>query len=184
MKRYFFIEEKLDNLEIVEQELLSRGMLEAQVHVLSQDEAGASEHHLHQVHSLLRQDVIHSGEIGALIGLAVSAVSIAIAYFSGLPESIGWTPFIFFSVVLLGFFTWEGGLFGIQVPNSQYRRFDGALKAGKHLLIVDVDEKQEQLLKRVIDAHPHLKAVGTGIAAPRWFVRWQQRWHDFLQWAP
>jgi hypothetical protein len=184
MKRYFFIAENLDNLGAVERELLSAGMLTSQVHVLSQDDAGASEHHLHQVHSLLRQDVIHSGEIGALIGLAVSAVSVAVAYFSGLPESMGWMPFIFLSVVLLGFFTWEGGLFGIQVPNSQYRRFDGALKAGKHLLIVDVDDQQEQLLKRLLDAHPHLQPEGTGMAVQRWFVLWQQRWHDFLQWAP
>jgi hypothetical protein len=87
-------------------------------------------------------------------------------------------------VILLGFFTWEGGLFGIQVPNSQYRRFTTALEEGKHMLIVDVDPGQEELLKSVFAAHPRLVPAGTGNSAPRWFVRWQQRWHDFLQWAP
>ncbi len=184
MKRYFFMEDNLDDLEAVERDLLENGLLDSQIHVLSQDDAGATEHHLHQVHSLLRQDTIHSGEVGALIGLCISALSVAVAYLSGLPQSIGWLPFVFLSVILLGFFTWEGGLFGIQVPNSQYRRFTTALEEGKHMLIVDVDPGQEELLKSVFAAHPRLVPAGTGNSAPRWFVRWQQRWHDFLQWAP
>jgi hypothetical protein len=184
MKRYFFLEDDLDDLEKVERDLLARGMLNAQIHVLSKDDAGATEHHLHQVHSLLRQDTIHSGEIGALIGLGISALSVVAAYLSGLPESIGWVPFIFLSVILLGFFTWEGGLFGIQVPNSQYRRFTKALDDGKHMLIVDVDADQDGLMRDVLSAHPRLIPSGTGSASPRWFVRWQQRWHEFLQWAP
>jgi len=184
MKRYFFIEDDLDDLELIERQLLSSGMLRPQIHVLSQDDAGVSEHHLNEVHALLRQDIIHSGEIGALIGLVVSAVSILLAYFSGLPESIGWMPFAMLSIVLLGFFTWEGGLFGIQVPNSQFRRFEDALRAGKHLLLVDVDRGQEYIMQQVLSAHPHVKPEGTGVAAPRWLVRWQQRWSNFLQWAP
>lgn len=184
MKRYFFMEENLDDLEAVERDLLARGMLAPQIHVLSQDDAGASERHLHQVHSLLRQDTIHAGEIGALIGLALAVLSVAVAYFSGLPAGIGWVPFIFLSVILLGFFTWEGGLFGIQVPNSQYRRFTQALAEGRHLMIVDVEPGQENLLREVLSMHPRLAPAGTGRAAPRWFVQWQQRWHDFLRWAP
>lgn len=184
MKRYFFMEDNLDDLEAVERDLLAQGLLEPQIHVLSQDDAGATEHHLHQVHSLLRQDTIHAGEVGALIGLAVSALSIVIAYFSGLPDTIGWVPFAFLSIILLGFFTWEGGLFGIQVPNSQYRRFTKALDEGKHMLIVDVDPVQENVLRDVLTAHPRLVPAGTGRASPRWFVHWQQRWHDFLHWAP
>lgn len=184
MKRYFYIADSLDDLEVVERDLESGGMIDPQIHVLSRDDAGATEHHLHQVHSLLRQDTIHSGEVGALIGLGISALSVVIAYFSGLPESIGWVPFAFLSVILLGFFTWEGGLFGIQVPNTQYRRFTKALDEGRHMLIVDVEPQQEKLVEQVIGSHPDIKAAGTGRATPRWFVRWQQRWHDFLQWAP
>lgn len=184
MKRYFFIEDSLDDLEMVERDLLAGGLMAPQLHVLSRDDDGATRRHLHQVHSLLRQDTIHAGEIGALIGFGISALSVVIAYFSGLPQSIGWVPFICLSVVLLGFFTWEGGLFGIQVPNSQYHRFSKALDEGRHMLIVDVETDQERLLQHVVAAHPNMKAAGTGRATPRWFVRWQQRWHDFLQWAP
>ena len=184
MKRYFFVEDDLDDLELIERQLLSRGMLRPQIHVLSNDDASLSGRQVNDVHAFLRQDVIHAGEVGALVGLAIAAVSIAIAYVSGLLQSIGWLPFVMLSLVLLGFVTWEGGLFGIQVPNARFRRFDQALKEGRHILLVDVDRGEEFMLHQVLDAHPRVKPAGTGNAAPRWLVRWQQRWSDFLQWAP
>ena len=184
MRRYFFVDDNLDHIELIERKLVARGMLRSQVHVLSQDDTGMTLHQLNEVHSLLRQDVIHSGEIGALIGLVIAILSVAVAYVSGLPNTIGWMPFVLFMVILLGFFTWEGGLFGIQVPNSQFRRFGDALRAGRHVLFVDVDRGQEYLLQQVLADHPHMKPEGTGIAVPRWLVRARQRWSDFLQWAP
>lgn len=184
MKRYFYIDDDLDHLETLERELLAAGISAPQIHVLSQDDAGATQHHLHQVHSLLRQDTIHSGEIGALIGLGISALALALGWLGGLPEHIGWVPFGFLCVVLLGFFTWEGGLIGIQVPNSQFRRFANALAQGRHLLIIDAEPAQEKPLRTVVARHPGLEAAGTGTAAPRWLVHWQRRWQDFLQWAP
>lgn len=184
MKRYFFIGTNLDNLEAIETELEARHFATPQIHVLSRDDAGVQEHHLHQVHSLLRKDVIHSGEIGALVGLGVSFLSIAVAYASHLPETIGWLPFICLSLVLLGFFTWEGGLFGIQVPNSRFRRFEEALRSGRHLLFVDAEPHQETALRQVLSGYPELESAGTGLSAPRWLVMWQQKWRDFLHWAP
>ena len=184
MKRFFYIDDDLDDLEALERELLARGLGQPQIHVLSHDDAGAAARRLHPVHSLLRQDTIHSGEIGALIGLGVSALALALAWLGGLPAQIGWAPFVCLGLVLLGFFTWEGGFIGIQTPNAQFRRFAGALAEGRHLLIVDADPTQEALLKAVARQHPGLRPAGTGSAAPRWRRRWRQRWQDFLQWAP
>jgi hypothetical protein len=184
MKRYFFLEDNLDDLELIERKLIARGFSRPQIHVLSRDDAGVNGRYVNDVHPLLRQDTIHSGEIGALIGLGIAVLSVAIAWLSGMPETIGWAPFLMLSLVLLGFFTWEGGLFGIQMPNSRYRHFDEALHAGKHLLVVDVDQGQEYTLQQVLDAHPQVKAAGTGVASPRWLLRWQERWSQFVQWAP
>lgn len=184
MKRYFYLDDSLDDLELVERALLERGLPSPQVHVLSNDDAGATQHQLHQVHSLLRQDTIHSGEIGALIGLAVAAIALALAWFSGLTAQLGWAPMAFVALILFGFVTWEGGLLGFQMPNSQYRRFAKALADGQHMLIVDVEPAQERLLRGILAANAHLRPAGTGRAAPRWLVRSQQRWIEFLRWAP
>lgn len=184
MKRFYFIDDSLEDLKVIERELESSGVTTPQIYVLSQDDAGVQQHNLPEVHSILKKDVIHSGEIGALIGLGVSVLAIAIAYFSKLPDVIGWVPFVFLSIVLLGFFTWEGGLWGIQVPNSRFRRFEAALKSGKHIFFVEADKEQEAVLKSMMTRHPHLQPAGVGVSAPRWLVTWQQKWREFLNWAP
>lgn len=185
MKRYYFIDDSLDELEAIEQELENAGVNKPQIHVLSQDDAGVSRHQrLNEVAPFLKKDIIHSGERGALIGLAVSALAIVVAYFTRLPDTIGWVPFVFLSIILLGFFTWEGGLWGIQVPNSRFRRFERALKEGNHIIIIDVDTQQEPALQRAISAHPGLQPAGVGVPAPRWIVGFNQKWRQFLNWAP
>jgi len=184
MKRYYFVEENLDDLETIERELEARNVVTPQIHVLSQDDAAVKDHHLNEVHSIFKKDIVHSGEIGALIGLAVAVIAIAAAAMSRLLETMGWVPFVFFAIILLGFFTWEGGLFGIQTPNNRFRRFEEALRSGKHVFIVDVDDTQEPVLKDVLAEHPNLKPAGTGASSPRWLVMAQQKWRDFLNWAP
>lgn len=184
MKRYYFIEDNLDDLETIERELEARNVVTPQIHVLSQDDAALRGRHLNEVHSFMKKDVVRSGEIGAIIGLIVAVIAIATAAMTRVLETIGWVPFIFLAIILLGFFTWEGGLFGIQTPNSHFRRFEEALRAGKHVFIVDVEDQQEGALKQVLAAHPGLKPAGTGASAPRWLVYCQQKWREFLNWAP
>lgn len=184
MKRYYYINDNLDELVQVEQELEHSGISTPHIHVLSKDDAGVQNHHLHEVNTFMRQDVVRSGEFGALIGIALSLLVVGIAWFSGLSETIGWVPFVFLSVVLLGFFTWEGGLWGIQEPNSRFRRFEQALNDGQHLLLVDVDDRHEEMMRRTLAQHPSVKPAGVGAAAPNWVVSWQERWRDFVKWAP
>ena len=90
-----------------------------QIHVLSEDGVGVANHiHLHAVQSLFTRDVVHSAEVGALVGLVGVILVLGGAYLLDLPdEIIGWMPYIFLSIVIFGFCTWEGGLIGIQRPN-------------------------------------------------------------------
>lgn len=184
MKRYFFVSDDLDDLEATERELESKGIDTTQIHVLSLHDAEVEKHRLHEVHAFLRKDVIHSAEIGALIGLVLSTLVIIVAYFSGLPETIGWVPFVFLAIILLGFFTWEGGFFGIQTPNSRFRKFMSAMREGKHVFLVDVDPEQESIVNEVAGRHASLSPAGVGTSSPRWVIRWQQRARAFVNWAP
>lgn len=185
MKRHFYLSDDLDDLERLEDDLESRGIDRAQIHILSNNDAGLEEHHLHQVESLLRQDTIHSAKIGFLVGLVAAAIPLAVAYWIGLSESYLWVPVIFLSVILLGFCTWEGGLIGIQRPNYQYRQFQKALDSGKHVLIVDVKPKeQEALAERIIQDHPSVESAGLGPPVPDWLVGAQTLLSKFFRWAP
>jgi hypothetical protein len=184
MKRHYYISDDLDDLEVIERDLESAGVTTPQIHVLSEDDAGVENHHLHEVEAVLKKDVVHGTEMGAIVGLICAVLVLGLAWFSGITETITWVPPIFLSIIVLGFCTWEGGLIGIQEPHVDFKRFENDLHAGKHILFVDVDPEQEATLKKVVEQHPRLSNAGEGSATPRMVVRFQDKFHRFMQLAP
>lgn len=184
MKRYYYLSDDLDDLEAVEQELEDGGISEPQIHVLSQQDGAVERHRLHEVEPVLKQDVVRATELGALIGVAAAGLVLLVSYLSGLPETVGWIPFIFLAIVALGFCTWEGGMFGIQMPHRAFRKYQADLAAGRHLFFVDIEPEQEAVLARVAGAHPGLSPAGTGAATPRWVIRLQNKWKAFVHIMP
>lgn len=180
MNRHFYVSNDLDELETVEHELEASGISAEQMHVLSDQDAKVEERQLHEVTSFMKQDVVRSGEIGAAIGIALAAVLMAVAWLMSWHETAaGWLPFMFLAVVIFGFCTWEGGFFGFQAPNAQFRRFRKLLRHGKHIFFVDVEPDQEATLSTVIRHHPRLKLAGHGQGSPYWVIAWQHKWHQF-----
>ena len=177
MLRHYFISDSLDDLEVFEEQLEAAGVSTPQIHVLSRNDAEVEGHpHLHEVQSLMKNDVFHSTEQGAVIGLCASALVLAVAYFAGWTETAaGWIPFIFLAVVALGFCTWEGGLLGIMKPNHNFARFEQALEDGKHVFFVDLEPNQEAVLEKVLKFHTQVELAGTGAATPHWFITLQKK---------
>jgi hypothetical protein len=185
MKRHFFISNNLDDLETIEQELEDGGFSSPQFHILSQNDAEVDQRHLHGVEAVLKKDVVRSMELGALIGMVAAVIVLSSAYMFGWTQTAaGWMPFIFLSIIVLGFCTWEGGLFGIQEPHYQFKRFDNALKRGKHVFFVDVTKLQEGILMKIAGAHPELKPAGEGESSPEWIIKWQNNWRGFIKTMP
>ena len=180
MQRHYYISDNLDELVTVEHELEAGGISIEQIHVLSDNEAAVDLHHLPEVTSFMKKDVVHSGETGAFIGILLATLVLGLSYLAGWTETAaGWIPFVFLAVAILGFCTWEGGLFGMQQPNVHFRRFKSLLKRGKHIFFVDVEPAQESILSSIVSRHPQLKVAGTGTSTPGWLLAWQQRWHQF-----
>jgi hypothetical protein len=176
MKRHYYISDDLDDLDRIEQELESSGVHKPQIHVFSQDDSGVLAHdHLHNIKSVFKNDVVHGTKTGAGIGVGMAALVLIVTSYSDWPATYTWVPFIFLAVVLLGFFAWLGGLYGIQEPHHDFKRFETQLRAGKHVFIVDVDAIQEDILDKVVKDHPKLILAGTGKAAPRWLVMGQYK---------
>ncbi|MCO6055727.1 magnesium transporter [Pseudomonas sp. MOB-449] len=179
MQRHYYISDNLNDLERVESELEAQGIDHEQIHVLSDRDADVEHHHLHDVSSVMKRDMVHSGLIGVGIGLALAALVMLVAWFSGWTgTAAGWIPFIFLAIALFGFSVWEGSLFGIQTPSAAVKRFQPTLDAGKHVFFVDVKPAQEAILARVVSHHPMLRMAGTGQAAPAWTEGLQHRLHQ------
>jgi len=182
MLRHYFTSSDLDDLELVEEQLEAAGIPTPQIHVLTLDDTDAeNHHHLHDVQSLMKRDLIHSGLYGALIGACIATAVLILTYLLQWHTSAaGWMPFIFLAIICFGFFTWEGGLWGIQNMNVHFKRFQKVLEEGKHIFFVDLEPSQEPILASVIRAHPGLTESGTGTASPHWVVIWQGRMKRFL----
>lgn len=185
MKRHYFLTDDLDDLDHVEDELQKAGLATPQMHVLSRDDAGvASRPHLTPVEAVLKKDVVRGTEIGAVIGVVGAGLILGVAYMSGVTATVGWVPFLFLAVVVLGFCTWEGGLFGIQEPHADFVRFQASLNSGKHVFFVDIDQEQEVVLDRVVSVHPRLQKAGEGSATPGVVVKAQQKFNEAMQTLP
>jgi len=180
MKRHFYVSEDLDDLERIEQELESSGVHRPQIHVFSRDDTAVDNHdHLHNIESVFKKDVVHGLIVGTWIGIVLAALVLIAVSYTNWPDTYTWMPFIFLAVVLFGFGAWSGGLYGIQVPHRDFRRFESQLRQGKHVFIVDVDPEQESSLARVVARHPGLQLAGTGKATPRWIVMGQYNIRKF-----
>ncbi len=181
-KRYFFVSDDLDDLERLEADLEKAGIATPQIHVLTLDDAAAeTHHHLHDVQSLMKKDIIQSGQYGLAIGIAAAFVVMLLTWLAGLHAyPIGWLPFIFLAIVLLGFFTWEGGFIGIQTFNRRFKQFRQQLESGRHVFFVDISSDQQHQLDEVVKAHPSARPAGTGQATPHWLVLWQHKLKNFF----
>lgn len=185
MKRQYYISSDLKDLQLVEQELKSEGITAPQIHVLSENDAEVEKHHLHAIEAVLKQDVVRSTRLGAVIGIIVASLVLVVSYFMQWHISAaGWIPFAFLAVVLLGFCTWIGGFIGIQVPNYEFRQFQKLLKKGKHIFFVDITDEQHAILEKVIESHPSLSHAGTGAATPEWVVKGQDKFTKFMKIMP
>lgn len=180
MKRHYYLSDDLDDLDLLEQELESSGVHTPQIHVFSRNDGAVDQHdHLHNIESIFKKDIVHGTMVGACTGLGLAVLVLLVASYTDWPQTYTWIPFVFLALVLLGFSAWSGGLYGIQQPHRDFKRFESHLRAGNHVFIVDVDPEQEARLERIIEQHPRLQLAGTGKATPRWVVLGQYRVKKF-----
>jgi hypothetical protein len=157
MERKYYLCNNLDELELAQNELVKSGFKDQQLHVLSDDDAAVVQHHLHEVNCFSKTDIVNSTVRGALIGIGLSALALLLPYLFGMTQDIGWTPFILMAIIALGFSTWEGGLWGIQEMNANFKNFEYDLHRGMHVLIVDCTTQQRLALQKVVQQHPAMK---------------------------
>lgn len=183
MKRFYYISDDLDDLEQIEHQLEAGGIARPQIYLLSNDDVGLENRDVNRVASFLKTDVIHAGEIGALLGLAIASVILLISHFSGIAAQVGWAPFIFLAIIGFGFATWEAGFIGMQTPNVHFTQFEKALEQGRHVLFVETDREDQKKLKAVIKQYPSLERAGTEVTHTRALMLLLKYWERFRNWA-
>jgi hypothetical protein len=159
MNHKYYLTDNLDELEDVHDELIDSGFRDEQIHVMSDEESELPKHHLQSVNVFAKTDIVRSTLRGAAIGITLSALVLLAPVIFELNTPIGMVPFVFAAIVVLGFSTWEGGLWGIQEPNSRFKKFFERFKHGEHLLIVDFNDQQEEFVRQAERKHPSLQVI-------------------------
>jgi hypothetical protein len=183
MKRFYYIGDDLDDLERIEHQLEAGGIARPQIYLLSNDDVGLENRDVNRVASFFKTDVIHAGEIGAVLGLAVASVILAVSHFSGIAAQVGWAPFVLLAIIGLGFVTWEAGFIGMQMPNVHFARFEKALEQGKHVLFVETAREDQKQLKEVIKQYPGLERAGAELTHTGALMMLLKYWERFRSWA-
>ncbi len=183
MKRFYYISDDLDDLERIEHALEAGGIARPQIYLLSNDDVGLEHRDVNRVASFLKTDVIHAGEIGAVLGLAVASVILIVSHLSGIAAQVGWAPFIFLAIIGFGFATWEAGFIGMQMPNVHFIRFEKALEQGRHVLFVETDREDQLKLKTIIKQYPGLERAGTEVTHTGVLMMMLKYWERFRSWA-
>ena len=185
MNRLYFITDNLDQLQDAVRDLKTGGLTEPQMHVLSRDDAAIANYpELTPVEAVLKKDVVRGTEVGAIIGVAGAAGVLGLAYAGGLTATVGWVPFLFLAIVILGFCTWEGGLLGIHHEHSDFVQFQPQLDAGEHVFFVDQPGDLEPMLLDVVSGYPALRPAGRGNAAPGLLVHAHKKFNNAMQTLP
>jgi hypothetical protein len=184
MKRYFYVSNSLDDLERVANTLEASDISSDQINVLSNDDAGVKEHNLNQVYYWFRTDVISTTYRGLIVGLILAALVLFFFSALGATETVGFAPFIMLSVVCVGFCTWEGGLMGLHLPSARFKRFQRALKDGRHVLMIDADAKDIEFIDLAVAQSPGLHAAGASETKDQWAVATERHLRKFADWEP
>ena len=162
MKRLYYLTGTLNSVTQIIDDLHHAGISDWHLHVLSRNEAGLYHRQVHSANLFQKNDVLHSGELGAFTG---GIVGLIVATLLELWNPLNLNPSLPMLVFITGLFTlfgaWSGGLAGVTRENYKTARFHDELKRGRHLIMVDVSKQQEKVVRyHLSQYHPEASMAG------------------------
>jgi hypothetical protein len=163
MKCIYYVAPTLPSVQRISDDLHEAGVNDFYLHVVTRDERGLSQEHIHSANYLETLDLIRDGLIGAAIGFLMGMAGIGfLQYFD--PFGPGVPTYVY--VVLVGaatlFGAWVGGLTGVDSENKKLRAFHAEIDAGKYLLLIYARRNQETAVRALMREN-HPEAVLAGI---------------------
>jgi len=162
MKCLYYLSPTLDISKKVSDDLHEAGQLDWYIHVISKDETGLVQKHIHSSNYLETLDLFRGTTIGGLMGFVLSSIAVAIAYYTQyFGDSFPTTAYLIFIAFFTMFGIWEGGLYGIDSENAKIKPYHDDIENGKYLVLVYVDKTQEEAITNMMNQkHPESSLVG------------------------
>ena len=163
MKCLYYLSPTLDISKRVSDDLHEAGVLGWYIHVISKDESGLNQKHIHSSNYLETLDLYRGTTVGGAIGFLVSLILIALAVkFEPFGFPLSTTIYLVIVVFFTLFGIWEGGLYGVDSENRKIRPFHKEISAGKFLVLVYAAKEEESKIKEMMARkHPETHLVAT-----------------------
>ncbi len=143
MNCLYYLAPTLESTHRISDDLHAAGLKDFFLHVISKDESGLKQEHIHSSNYLETLDIVRDGFIGAAIGAAAGLVGAGLLmYFAPFGPDV--PHYVYFVIVAVAtmFGAWEGGLTGIATENKNLRKFHRDIEAGKFLILIYARKEQ------------------------------------------
>lgn len=153
MKCFYYLAPTLTSTHQVSKDLHEVGIRDFYIHVVSKNETGLHQQHIHSSNYLETLDFIRTGMIGAATGFVVGLIGIELLrYFEPFGPGVPTFVYVAITFVTTLFGAWEGGLIGVGTQNSKLRRFHDDIEAGRFLILIYVRKAQETRVRGMMAA--------------------------------
>ncbi|MBI4289875.1 MAG: hypothetical protein HY661_00180 [Betaproteobacteria bacterium] len=161
MKCLYYLAPTLSSTHQVSNDLHAAGVKDFFLHVVSKDESGLKQQHIHSSNYLETLDIVRDGLIGAGIGFVVGLAGAGLLiFFEPFGPDVPAIAYVMAVVLVTMFGAWEGGLTGIATENKKLRRFHRDIEAGKYLILIYAWNEQEATVRAMMRTrHPEADLV-------------------------
>lgn len=163
MKCLYYLAPTLESTHDISDDLHEVGINDYFLHVVSRDESGLKQQHIHSSNYLETLDLIRDGLIGAIVGFLAGLLGVwALQHFAPFGPDIHVPAFVYYAIVAVAtlFGAWEGGLIGVAAENKKLSRFHDDLEAGKYLILIYALKTKEDTVRAMMrERHPEAELV-------------------------
>jgi hypothetical protein len=152
----YYIAPTLDSTHRISDDVHAVGVDDFFLHVISRDEAGLQQQHIHSSNYLETLDLIRDGFIGSAIGIIPGLIGIALLkYFEPFGAHVPSVVYYATFGVAVLFGAWEGGLTGIATENKKLTDFHHDIEAGRYVILIYALREQEAAVRQMMRVrHP------------------------------
>lgn len=168
MKRLYFLVPDIKSATAIVDELLLARIEERKIHIAAKDHHALHEAHLPEANLLQESDFIPAVEKGLSVGGGMGMLAGLVGMtFPPAGLVVGGGAVLGLGLLGAGFGAWVSGMIGINIDNSQLKKFEEAINNGELLLMVDVPTAQiDKITELVKKHHPEAQVNGTEPTLP------------------
>lgn len=159
-RRLYFLAPDVDQAQQLVNDLLVNHVPEKNVHVIAKE--GISLEQLPEADFRQKSNVVVAAMRGLAIGIIIGLIAGFLAWFfvPGWFSSPGLVAIIALAGACIG--TWVSTMIGVSESNRDLRMFEGAIRHGHLLLLVDVPRRRIAEIRDLVRRH-HPDAVDRGV---------------------